>query len=126
MRDKRDQPLRKKRVTLVLEDKTAYAGVGACKLHITALLPHNAGRVNARRSLLMPLPVETLTSEVLGLSTKDRATLLDSVIASLDQDKQRDAAWDALAAARDAEIESGQSQAVDGASVIARLRAELA
>jgi hypothetical protein len=37
----------------------------------------------------------------------------------------RDAAWDALAAHRDAEIESGSAIAVSGPEVVARLRAEL-
>jgi hypothetical protein len=70
----------------------------------------------------MTLPIETLAGEVLGLSPSDRAKLLDRVIASLDADRQRDAAWDSLAAKRDAEIESGVSEALPGAEVIARLR----
>ena len=74
----------------------------------------------------MPLPIEALASEVLGLSPQDRVKFLDRVIASLDADKQRDAAWDALAASRDAEIEAGHSEPVSGAEAIARLRAELA
>jgi hypothetical protein len=74
----------------------------------------------------MTLPIETLAGEVLGLSPSDRAKLLDRVIASLDADRQRDAAWDSLAAKRDAEIESGVSEALPGAEVIARLRAALA
>lgn len=74
----------------------------------------------------MSMPVEALASEVLGLSPQDRARLLDQVIASLDADRKRDAAWDALAAGRDAEIESGTSQAVRGEDAVARLRAELA
>lgn len=74
----------------------------------------------------MSTPVETLANEVLGLSPEDRARLLDQVIESLDADRNRDAAWDALAANRDAEVESGQSQPVPGEEVLARLRAELA
>lgn len=73
----------------------------------------------------MPLSVEALAIEVLGLAPQDRAKLLDRVIASLDADHQRDAAWDALAAARDAELESGISQPIPGDEVLARLRAEL-
>lgn len=37
----------------------------------------------------------------------------------------RDAAWDSLAAERDAEIESGKAQVVAGPDVITRLRSQL-
>ncbi|MEO7338780.1 MAG: addiction module protein [Caldimonas sp.] len=73
----------------------------------------------------MPLPVEVLADELLRLSTSDRARLLDRVVASLDADKSRDDAWDALAARRDAEIEAGTATSVPGAELIARLRSEL-
>lgn len=49
----------------------------------------------------MSLPVEALELEVLRLPVADRERLLDRVIASLDADKARDKAWDALAAKRD-------------------------
>ena len=74
----------------------------------------------------MPLIREALESEVLRLAPADRARLLDRVIASLDSDAERDAAWDALAARRDAEIETGPATAVPHDEVLARLRAELA
>lgn len=74
----------------------------------------------------MTLPVEALELELLRLSTSERARLLDRVIASLDADKERDRAWDELAAQRDAEIERGESSPVSGPEVLARLRAELA
>ena len=54
-----------------------------------------------------------------------RSKLLDRVVASLDADRKRDEARDALAARRDAEIESGQDSVVPGPEVSARLRAEL-
>jgi len=73
----------------------------------------------------MPRPVEALAEEVLQLSTEARARLLDRVVASLDADRARDLAWDALAARRDAEIESGASTAVPGSQILTRLRAEL-
>lgn len=44
---------------------------------------------------------------------------------SLDIDRARDAAWDALAAQRDAELESGAVQPAPVAKVLARLRAAL-
>ena len=73
----------------------------------------------------MPRPVEALAEEVLGLSPEARARLLDRVVASLDADRARDAAWDALAAARDAELESGKVAATPVEETLARLRAEL-
>ena len=74
----------------------------------------------------MSLSVEALAGEVLGLPSAERSRLLDQVIASLDADRQRDLAWDALAAKRDAECDADPSQLLDGPSVVARLRAELA
>ena len=73
----------------------------------------------------MSTPLEVLESEILRLPTADRAQLLDRVVASLDADAARDAAWDAVAARRDAEIESGAVQAVPLDQVLARLRSEL-
>jgi hypothetical protein len=45
------------------------------------------------------IPLEALESRVLQLPTADRVRLLDRVVASLDADATRDAAWDAVAAA---------------------------
>ena len=73
----------------------------------------------------MSTSLEALESEVLRLPTADRTRLLDRVVASLDADAARDAAWDALAARRDAEIEQGTVEAVPLDEVLARLRAEL-
>jgi hypothetical protein len=74
----------------------------------------------------MPLPAEALELELLRLPTAERMRLLDRVVASLDADKARDKAWDDLAARRDTEIERGESSAVSGPEVLARLRTELA
>jgi hypothetical protein len=73
----------------------------------------------------MSRPIEALAEEVLQLPADVRSKLLDRVVASLDADRKRDEAWDALAASRDAEIESGESAVVSGSEVLARLRAEL-
>lgn len=73
----------------------------------------------------MHRPIEALAEEVLQLPADARSKLLDRVVASLDADYKRDEAWDALAARRDAEIESGQSVTVAGPEVVARLRSEL-
>jgi len=72
----------------------------------------------------MSRPIEALAEEVLQLPADARARLLDRVVASLDADRKRDQAWDALAASRDAEIESGQSVVVSGSEALARLRSE--
>jgi hypothetical protein len=77
----------------------------------------------AHLEISMPRPIEALAEEVLQLPSDARSRLLDR--ASLDTDRARDAAWDALAAHRDAEIESGSAIAVSGPEVVARLRAEL-
>jgi hypothetical protein len=73
----------------------------------------------------MSLPIEALEAQLLSLPSVERARLLDRVVASLDADIARDAAWDRLAAERDAQIESGASTPVNGKEAIARLRDEL-
>lgn len=73
----------------------------------------------------MPRPLEALAEEVLQLAPEARARLLDRVVASLDADRARDAAWDALAAERDAELESGEAVAIPVEQTLSRLRAEL-
>ena len=73
----------------------------------------------------MSRPLEALAEEVLQLPTEARSRLLDKVVASLDADRARDAAWDALAAKRDAEIERGARVVIPGPAVLARLRGEL-
>lgn len=71
----------------------------------------------------MSTPLETLQAEVLRLSPKDRAHLLNRLIASLDVDTEAEAAWDALADEREADIESGATQPVALDLAIARLEA---
>ncbi|PKM14599.1 MAG: hypothetical protein CVV12_13110 [Gammaproteobacteria bacterium HGW-Gammaproteobacteria-2] len=73
----------------------------------------------------MSLPLEVLELELLRLPPADRTRLLDRVIASLDADKARDKAWDAVAATRDAGIERGESVPIAGRDAITRLRSEL-
>lgn len=73
----------------------------------------------------MSRPLEVLAEEVMQLPTEARSKLLDRVVASLDADRKRDEVWDALAARRDAEIESGQDTVVPGPEVLVRLRTEL-
>ncbi|MCP4636747.1 MAG: hypothetical protein GY848_09785 [Methyloversatilis sp.] len=73
----------------------------------------------------MPRPLEALAEEVLQLAPEARARLRDRVVVSLDADCACDAAWDALAAARDAELESGETVAIPVEQTPVRLRAEL-
>ncbi len=71
----------------------------------------------------MQAELDALEAQVLRLSPRDRAGLLDRIILSLDDEKARDKAWDALAAQRDAQIESGQVAEIDGPQAVAELRA---
>ena len=73
----------------------------------------------------MPTSLENLEAEVLRLPAADRARLLDRVVASLDADAARDAAWDAVAAEREAEGQAGHEPWVTLEDALARLRAEL-
>ncbi|NWG73888.1 MAG: addiction module protein [Rubrivivax sp.] len=71
----------------------------------------------------MSASLEALQAEVLRLSPSDRARLLERLILSLDADAEVEAAWDAVAAAREAEIDSGVVVGVPLDDAIARLEA---
>jgi hypothetical protein len=71
----------------------------------------------------MSTTLEALQAEVLRLSPKDRAHLLNRLVASLDVDIEAEAAWDAPADEREADIESGATQPVALDLAIARLEA---
>ena len=71
----------------------------------------------------MSTSLEALQAEVLRLSPKDRARLLDRLIASLDADTEDEAAWDAVAAAREAEMNAAAVQPVPLGAALARLEA---
>lgn len=73
----------------------------------------------------MAIPLEALESEVLRLPTADRRRLLDRVVASLDADAQRDAAWDAVARSREKTARQDPSLVLPLDDVLERLRAEL-
>jgi len=73
----------------------------------------------------MPMPVEVLEAELLRLPTAERARLIDSVVASLDVDSDRDSLWDQIAAQRHAEIENSSVMLLDGHTFLAQLRTEL-
>ena len=71
----------------------------------------------------MSTTLEALQADALRLSPKDRALLLDRLIASLDADGEVEAAWDAVADQREAEIEAGTAHVVPLEVAIARLEA---
>ena len=71
----------------------------------------------------MSTTLEALQAEVLSLSPKDKARLLDRLIASLDADTEVEAAWDALAAAREMEMNAGTVHPVPLAAALTRLEA---
>lgn len=73
----------------------------------------------------MEKTVEALEAELLQLPKADRIRVIDRVVASLDADTTRDAAWDAVAANRDAEAERDPSALLPMDDEIARLRAEV-
>ena len=73
----------------------------------------------------MGTPVEILEAELLQLPKADRIRVLDRVVASLDADAARDAAWNAVAAQRDADADQNPSVMVTLDDVLARLRAEV-
>lgn len=75
----------------------------------------------------MERSLAVLADEVLALSPTKRAQLLDKVVASLDAPGAQgtDAEWEALAARREAEIESGSVAEQPLETVLERLRAEV-
>lgn len=73
----------------------------------------------------MTVPLEALESEVLRLPTAERRRLLDRVVASLDADAERDAAWDAVARAREDAARQDPSLLLPLDDVLSALREEL-
>ena len=73
----------------------------------------------------MTLPLEALESEVLRLPAADRRRLLDRVIASLDEDAARHAAWDQVAAQREAAAAADPALYTPLDDVLAQVRTEL-
>jgi hypothetical protein len=73
----------------------------------------------------MGIPVEVLEAELLQLPKADRIRVLDRVVASLDADAARDAAWDAIARQRQAQAAADPSQMLVLDEVLSTLRSEL-
>ena len=72
----------------------------------------------------VPASVEALEAQVLSLSPTDRSRLLNRLIASLGDDAETAAAWNAVAEAREADIDSGIVKLVAFEDAIARLEAK--
>ena len=70
----------------------------------------------------MAITLETLESEVLRLPAEKRRQLLDRVVASLDADASRDAAWDAVAAERETQAAQDPANLVPLAEALAGIR----
>lgn len=71
----------------------------------------------------MPTTLETLQAQVMRLSPSDRSRLLERLIVSLDADAEVEAAWDAVADAREAEVAAGSVSAVPLEEALTRLQA---
>jgi len=72
----------------------------------------------------MGIPVEVLEAWLLQLPKVECIRVLDRVVASLDADAARDAAWDAVAAERDRQATQDPSLLLSLGGELARLRAE--
>ena len=71
----------------------------------------------------MSTSLEALQAEVSRLSPTDRSRLLEHLIASLEVDDEVEAAWDAVADEREADVETGKASPVAFEEAIARLEA---
>ena len=73
----------------------------------------------------MPIPLEVLEAQVLGLPQAERARLLDKLLASLDVDPEWEETWAQEADRREAAIAAGTSKLLAGDEVVAGLREHL-
>jgi putative addiction module component (TIGR02574 family) len=71
----------------------------------------------------MSMSLEVLENELLNLSVADRTKLVDRLVASIETDKDVQAAWAAEASHRSVEIRTGAVTPVSGGEVLARLLA---
>jgi hypothetical protein len=78
---------------------------------------------SAEHRTAVAVNVETLQAQWLSLSKANRSRLLERLIASLDVDPAAEDAWERLAEARDAELDSGAARPIAIEDAMARLRA---
>lgn len=81
-------------------------------------------RANEEGVAIMDTTIDILQAEILKLSPADRVRLLDTLLDSIDEDEEVEREWERVADEREAELESGAVQAVDGPAVLARVRAK--
>ena len=74
-------------------------------------------------SKIMPNTLEMLEAEALKLSPSDRSRLAERLVASLDEDAETEAAWDAVADLREATVGAESSKVLPFDDVMARLEA---
>ncbi len=73
----------------------------------------------------MPIPLDVLEAEALSLPQADRSRLVDRLLASLGHDPEWEQAWSDESDQREARINAGQAQWLDGPEVAASIRASL-
>ncbi len=73
----------------------------------------------------MTMTLDAIETEVMSLNTEDRSHLLDRLIASLEDDAEILAAWDAEAERRDAEVDAGTVALIPLDAALAALYAKL-
>jgi hypothetical protein len=73
--------------------------------------------------MAMTATVEMIEAQALQLPREERARLLERLVASLDTDDELEAAWDAVAEGREAEVRQGSVQAAPLDEAVARLEA---
>ncbi len=71
----------------------------------------------------MSTSLEALQAEVSRLSPADRSRLLEHLIASLEVDDEVEAAWEAVADEREADVAAGKVRPIPFEEAIARLEA---
>lgn len=71
----------------------------------------------------MSTSLEAIQAEVSRLSPADRSRLLEHLIASLEVDEEVEAAWEAVADEREADVAAGKVRPIPFEEAIARLEA---
>jgi hypothetical protein len=73
----------------------------------------------------MTIPIEVLEAQVLSLPQADRSRLVDRLLTSLSHGSEWEQAWSDEADRREARIDSGQAQWLNGPEAVKRVRAAL-
>ena len=73
----------------------------------------------------MPLPIEIIEAEALGLPVAERSRLIEKLVSSIEIDPGAEEEWAVEVARRLDEIEHGTVTLLSGPEALAKLRAEL-